>query len=284
MSKFKNFYRSLGEFGRSDYYNPHGKAGALIHPFRCIICGESGTGKSNSVLLIINNCACFKKIYIVSANANNEPLYVFLKHKMGDQLKIIEDVDDLPELPSTTKTDKQKKLERKQAQTIAKARHHQTVEEDSYSEHHSEDEKTEGSDEEDSPTSINGKTGQNQKLIIFEDQVFESRERRNLIGVWFSRARNANFSVIMTSQTYYDIPRPVRINSNYCILFRMSQAKDIARVLKEFDVPMSIDQFIKSYRVATADPMNFMLIDRVTKDPNHRVRHNFAHVIEPVNK
>lgn len=281
MSKFSNMYSKLGDFARNNYYNPNGKRGALIHPFRLLEVGCSGSGKSNATLCVINNCSCFTKIYLVSANGNDEPLYKFLKHMLGDSLKIIEDVKDLPALPSATKSSKKMKEEKHSTQMLGKRvnRHPK----DEMEEETEADSSESNSDEEEEPVNMYGKICPKQKLIIFEDQVFEGRERLEIVKSYFSRGRNAGFSVILTSQSWYSIPKAIRLNANYVMLFKQCNMKDIRLTLSEFPgINMTLEQFVKAYQIATDKPMNFMLIDMVTHDPNLRVRHNFAEAIQPV--
>lgn len=291
MAQVVNYYKRMGAFGKNHYYNPHAKDGALIHPFRAIISAPSGNYKSNTCLNIINTCACFEKIYLVSANGKTEPLYVFLKSKLGDKLKIIEDIADLPRLKTDTKGAKKKgkkKTKEKKDRPGSEGSDSEEMagsEAESGSGSGSESEKeaeAEGSGEEEEnskPSSIEGNLGKHQRLIIFEDQVFEGKKRLELINTWFCRSRNANFSVILTTQHWFSVPRSTRIQANYCIFLKLSNMKEIKSILKDFAIPLNPDQFLKAYEYATKDPGSFLMLDLVDRDPQHRLRKDFSEAI-----
>lgn len=283
MSKHIDWYSKVGSFSKR-YYNPHASAGALIHPFRLITVGGTGCGKTNAHLDVINNAACFKKIYLVSANGAHEPLWKLAKDKFQDALVIVEDIDDLPELPCMAKK-KKKQTSRFSGPTrlVGSVRVGPPQREDDGDNDDMEDRKQPDSqsDEEDAMHGIEEPTGNKQKLIIFEDQVFEGRERKELINAWFSRSRNHNFSVILSTQSWFDVPKPVRLNANYVILFCIPNGNEISRMVREFFVPFTPEQFVEAFKICTAKHKDFMMIDRVTQDPRRRIRHNFDHAMEP---
>ena len=70
-------YQSLPKkyLGHAKYYNPNSEAPQ--HPARILICGASGSGKSNLALNLIREMGCFDKIYLY-AKKLDEPLYLFL--------------------------------------------------------------------------------------------------------------------------------------------------------------------------------------------------------------
>lgn len=275
MAKRIDFYLKTGSFNK-EYYNPNAKEGAPIHPFRLCEVGPSGVGKSNTILEIIKLCACFSKIFLVSANGTTETLWLFAKTKLGDKLKIVEDLEDLPELPSITKSTKQKKADRlKRQEQQSRSRDEADNEPEDNDEKHPES-------DDDGPTDMEDCVGKSQKLIIFEDQVYENKERQRLINTWFCRSRNHNYSVILTSQRFFDIPRTVRANSNYFILFAIPVDSEIIKMIREIQVPHSREQFIKAFKDCTAKHKDFMLIDGVETNPIHKVRHNWDTILKPV--
>ena len=57
------------------------------------------------------------------------------------------------------------------------------------------------------------------KLIIFDDLVFEGRQTQEQIEQYFIRGRKAGWSMIYISQSYFGIPKTIRINVQYPQLF-----------------------------------------------------------------
>jgi hypothetical protein len=85
-------------------HNPHFDRHHIKLPFRMIIAGNSGSGKTQTLLnLLYNMPDTFEKIFIVTKN-KDEPLYNYLEDKLGkDGLTIKEGITELPDVDSLDK-------------------------------------------------------------------------------------------------------------------------------------------------------------------------------------
>ena len=101
QSAMINFYSALPKGLQKKYRNPSFPKHRIEIPFRMLICGPSGSMKTNSLInLIALMDETFDKITWVTRNAS-EPLLDFLRSKIPeDQLTIIEGVENIPELES----------------------------------------------------------------------------------------------------------------------------------------------------------------------------------------
>jgi len=85
----------------SNYYNPNKEAPK--HPARILICGASGSGKSNLAINLIREMRCFDKVYLF-AKKLDEPLYLWLVDtysaigkKHGVEMIVYSDkIEDIP--------------------------------------------------------------------------------------------------------------------------------------------------------------------------------------------
>lgn len=86
-------------------HNPHYDKHHIKLPFRMIIAGNSGSGKTQTLLnLIYNMPNTWEKIFIVTKN-KDEALYNYLEDRLGEQgLSIKEGISELPDLDSLDKT------------------------------------------------------------------------------------------------------------------------------------------------------------------------------------
>jgi hypothetical protein len=86
-------------------HNPHFDTHHIKLPFRMIIAGNSGSGKTQTLLnLLYNMPDTFERIFIVT-KCKAEPLYEYLEDKLGDKgLSIKEGLSELPDLDSLDKT------------------------------------------------------------------------------------------------------------------------------------------------------------------------------------
>ena len=96
----KNWYEVIPKKFITSTHNPHydqKNCHYIKIPFRAIILGNSGAGKTQTLIDIINNMQnTFEKI-IICCKCKQEPLYQWLEEKLGkDGLTIVEGIQNLP--------------------------------------------------------------------------------------------------------------------------------------------------------------------------------------------
>jgi hypothetical protein len=81
-------------------YNIHG----ITVPFRMLIIGGSGAGKTQTFLNLLHNFgSTFQNIYIITKN-KDEPLYNYLEDKLGkDGVEVLEGIKNAPDLDKLDK-------------------------------------------------------------------------------------------------------------------------------------------------------------------------------------
>lgn len=104
-SELIDWYKKIPKKYLPKQHNPNFEAHHIKLPFRMIIAGNSGSGKTQTLLNIINIMPnTFEKIRIVT-KCKAEPLYEWLEDKMKDfDFKIEEGIHSLPDLDSLDKT------------------------------------------------------------------------------------------------------------------------------------------------------------------------------------
>jgi hypothetical protein len=200
MASLINFYEKIKDTPKT--WNPNYKLHKLKIPFRMIIIGGSGSGKTNFVMNLIKiTSGTFENITLCTKNAD-EVLYNHLKKQLKDDLTIFEDgvIPDIKEF-----NDKR------------------------------------------------------QRLIIFDDLCLQKDQKR--IQEYWVRGRKLGLSMVYISQSFYRIPKTIRINSNYVVFRRLSSKKDLESILKDFTLNISLQELQKIYDYATKTPMNVLLID-----------------------
>jgi hypothetical protein len=99
-----DWYKKIPKKFLLNTYNPHYDTHHIKLPFRMIIAGNSGSGKTQTLLnLLYNMPDTFEKIFITTKD-KNEPLYNYLEDKLGEKgLTIKEGISELPDLDSLDK-------------------------------------------------------------------------------------------------------------------------------------------------------------------------------------
>jgi hypothetical protein len=95
-----NYYKSIKT---TKIHNPNYKEHGLLVPFRMLICGTSGSGKTNMLLDLIHKMSGTFTNIIICLRSKEEPLYQYLESKIPEGLDFIEcrssfDIPDLNDL------------------------------------------------------------------------------------------------------------------------------------------------------------------------------------------
>ena len=100
-------------------------------------------------------------------------------------------------------------------------------------------------------------TGENQKLVVFDDFVSE-KNQKPLID-YFIQGRHKNCSVIYLSQSYFGTPKDIRLNCSHFCIFEFPSNKEIMAICRENNVSK------EDYRNAAAQPFSFLYVDKPRK-------------------
>ncbi len=109
--------------------------------------------------------------------------------------------------------------------------------------------------------------GAKMSLIVFDDLVLDKDQTK--IQEYFIRARKKNITCIYISQSYYKIPKLIRINARYILLKKLSSIRDLNLILSEFALQKK--ELLHEYELATKQFTDFLLIDIF----NNSFRKNF---------
>lgn len=99
-----DWYKEMPKKFLLKQHNPNYKIHGIKLPFRMLIIGGSGAGKTQTFMNLLHNFGqTFQNIFIITKN-KDEPLYNYLESKAGDSgLQILEGIDNAPELDELNK-------------------------------------------------------------------------------------------------------------------------------------------------------------------------------------
>ena len=96
----------------------------------------------------------------------------------------------------------------------------------------------------------------NQKIVIFDDLVCENNQ--NDIVNYFINGRHKNCCVIYLSQTFYKVPKDIRVNCSHLCIFRLDP-KETKRIANE----IGVDHEVLDH--ATDEKYSFLHYDKPQK-------------------
>jgi len=217
-----DFYKSMPKKFLLQSHNPNFKDHKLNLPFRMLIIGGSGAGKTQTLMNLIRIMnGTFNNIHIITKN-RDEPLYNYLESKVDTGLSITEGIDSAPNLDDFDKKE--------------------------------------------------------QSLIVMDDLVLEKNQKQ--LEQYFIRARKLNCSLVYLSQSYFAVPKMIRMNLNYLIIKRLNTLQDLFRMMREYSLGVSKDVLVDLYQHSIQDnKQDFLLVD-LDSEPKDRFRFNFLDVYD----
>ena len=105
-------------------------------------------------------------------------------------------------------------------------------------------------------------------LVIFDDMishVMSDKKAQKVLKDLFIRCRKLNIALCFLTQSYFGVPKDVRLNCTHYILFKLSGKRELQNIAINHSADTDYKDFIKIYRYCTREPFNFLTID-MTKD------------------
>ena len=191
------------------------------HPYRILIIGGSGSGKTNALLNLINNQPDIDKIYLYTKDPS-EKKYQYLinkREKVGlnhfnDPKAFMEYSNDMQDVYKNTE-DYNPIKERK-------------------------------------------------ILIIFDDMIADmiNNNRLNpIVTELFIRGRKRNISIVFITQSYFTVPKDVRLNSTHFFIMKIPNKRELQQIALNHSSDIDFKDFMNFYKKSTKEPYSFLVND-----------------------
>lgn len=117
-----------------------------------------------------------------------------------------------------------------------------------------------------------------QTLIVFDDLVTSKNQRE--ISEFYVRARKYNVSCVYLSQSYFSIPKIIRLQCNYIVIKKLGSKKDLRMILNDNSLGIDMDDLEEIYNYATNNPFYFLLIDVDENNERKKFRRGFLEFVQ----
>ena len=108
-------------------------------------------------------------------------------------------------------------------------------------------------------------------LIVFDDMIADIMIKKKLQSIMkelFIRCRKLNISLVFITQSYFFVPKVVRLNSTHLIM-KINNKRELQNIAINHSADIDYQDFIKIYRECIKGPYNILTIDTTlpTSDP-----------------
>ena len=121
------------------------------------------------------------------------------------------------------------------------------------------------------------------KILIVFDDMFEdiksNKKFQAIIEELFIRCRKINISLVFITQSYFSVPKDVRLNSTHYLIMKINNRKELQNVTIDHSADIDYKDFMEIYRECTKELFNFLTIDTMlpASDPL-RFRDNLSNL------
>ena len=114
-------------------------------------------------------------------------------------------------------------------------------------------------------------------LIVFDDMishVMSNKKAQQVLKELFIRCRKLNISLCFLIQSYFSVPKDVRINCTHYIIFKLNNKRELQNIAINHSADIDYKDFVEIYRDCTKEPYNFLTND-TTQPVDKRFNKNF---------
>ena len=100
-------------------------------------------------------------------------------------------------------------------------------------------------------------------LIVFDmiADIMTNKKFQAMIKELFIRCRKLNISLVFITQSYFSVPKDVRLNSAHYLMMKINNKMELQNIAINHSAVIDYKDFIKIYRECTREPYNFLTID-----------------------
>ena len=115
-------------------------------------------------------------------------------------------------------------------------------------------------------------------LIFFDDTIADminNQKLNSLITELFIRGRKLNISLVFITQSYFKVPKDVRLNSTHFFIMKIPNKRELRQIALNHSLDISTKDFININKKYTAKPYSFLVNDAtLASDDPLRFRKN----------
>ena len=190
------------------------------HPYRILVTGDSGSGKANTLLNLINNQPDNDKIYLYA----KVPYEVKYQYLISELEKVGLDYFNNPKAFMDYSNSMQDVYKNIEEYDPGKKRKVLIVFDD-----------------------------------MIADMI-NNKKLNPIVTELFIRGRKRNISIVFITQSYFKVPQDVRLNSTQFFIMKSSNKRELQQIALNHSSDIDFKDFVKIYKKCTAEPYSFTTI------------------------
>ena len=101
-------------------------------------------------------------------------------------------------------------------------------------------------------------------LIVFDEMIADimtNKKFQSIIKELFIRCRKLNISLVFIIQSYFSVPKDIRLNSTHYFIMKINNRKELQNIAINHFADIDYKDFMKIYKEYIKKPYSFLTID-----------------------
>ena len=97
-------------------------------------------------------------------------------------------------------------------------------------------------------------------LIVFDDMIADivtNKRFQAIIKESFIRCRKLDIYLVFITQSYFSVPKEVRLNSTYYLIMKMHNRIELQQIAIDHSADIDCKDFLKIYKNCREEPYSF---------------------------
>ena len=112
---------------------------------------------------------------------------------------------------------------------------------------------------------------ENKILIVFDDMIADminNKKLNSIVTELFIRGRKLNISLVFITQSYFKVPKDVRLNTSHFFIAKVPNKRELQQITINHSSDITTKDFTNIYRKCTAEPYSSLVNDSTLASNN----------------
>ena len=107
-------------------------------------------------------------------------------------------------------------------------------------------------------------------LIIFDDMIADmiNNKLNPILTELFIRGRKLNISIVFITQSYFKVPKDVRLNPTHFFIMKIPNKRELQQIVLNHSSDIDFKDFMNIYKKSTKEPYSFLVNDTTLPSDN----------------
>ena len=98
--------------------------------------------------------------------------------------------------------------------------------------------------------------------------ITKNKKLDSIVTELFIRGRKLNISLVFITQSYFKVPKDVRLNTSHFFIAKIPNKRELQQIAINHSSDISTKDFTNIYRECTAEPYSFLVNDTTLASDN----------------